>query len=79
MILVDGFISLSFFAATLTFDFFISLEVNKLCLCILERFMISLSTRPIVPIPALTRFSAAGQPNPPTPTIKILVDKILSG
>ena len=32
--------------------------------------------RPIFPIPALTRFSAAGQPKPPTPTIKILEDKI---
>ena len=47
--MVDGFISLSFFAATLTFDFLISLEVNKLCLWILERFTISLSIRPIYP------------------------------
>jgi hypothetical protein len=30
----------------------------------------------MVPIPALTRLSAAGQPKPPTPTIKILDDKI---
>ena len=27
------------------------------------------------PIPALTRLSAAGQPKPPIPTIKILEDK----
>ena len=30
---------------------------------------------PIVPIPALTRFSAAGHPNPPTPSNKILEEK----
>jgi len=38
----------------------------------------SLSIKPIVPIPALTRFSAAGHPRPPRPTIKILEDKIFS-
>ena len=39
-----------------------------------ERLTISLSIKPIVPIPALTRFSAAGQPKPPNPTIKTLED-----
>ena len=31
----------------------------------------------MVPIPALTKFSAAGQPKPPTPTIKNLDDKVI--
>ena len=30
----------------------------------------------MVPTPALTRFSLAGHPKPPIPTIKILEDKI---
>ena len=42
-----------------------------------ERLTMSLSIRPIVPMPALTRLSAAGHPKPPTPTIKILDDKII--
>ena len=41
-----------------------------------ERLTLSLSIRPMVPMPALTKLSAAGQPKPPTPTIKTLEDKI---
>ena len=34
---------------------------------------------PTVPIPALTKFSAAGHPNPPIPTIKTLEEKFFFG
>ena len=37
--------------------------------------LIDISINPIVPTPALTKFSAAGHPKPPTPTIKTFEDK----
>src|SRR5215210_2320769 len=66
--LISSFNSFNFFAATSAFGKPVSFTVYKTCRCKFVREIISSSTIPIVPTPAATRYSKAGQPKPPAPT-----------